>query len=328
MISDGTDTRTIAVGDAQVTISGSTVTINPTADLNSGSSYYVQLASGVINDLTGNAYAGISDITTLNFSTPVADVIAPTLSSSTPADDATAIAIGDNIVLTFSESVAAGSGDIIINDGAGDLRTIPVGDAQVSISGNTVTINPTADLNGSANYYVQLNSGVINDTSGNPYAGINNTTTLNFTTAAAVTPLSTVTSAADEAGANAYLASGDVTLTIDFASNNYTGANFDLSSFGAGDKLRIAVADGNIQKTKNEVGGDDKNMVAWQIYAQNKPVRTSDFEQDFIVYTGTAGALKLKSNTFTSSNGSTINKQTLTITGLPAGLASTNFEFF
>ncbi len=47
VISDGSDTRTIAVGNAQVNFSGSTVTINPTADLNNNSTYYVQMASGV-----------------------------------------------------------------------------------------------------------------------------------------------------------------------------------------------------------------------------------------------------------------------------------------
>jgi methionine-rich copper-binding protein CopC len=187
VISDGaSDTRTIAIGDAQVSISGATVTINPTADLNSSTSYYVQVASTAIEDTSGNAYAGISNTTTLNFTT--ADVIAPTLTSSTPSDDATGVAVTDNIVLTFSENVQAGSGNIVISDGSSDTRTIAIGDAQVSISGATVTINPTADLNSSTSYYVQVASTAIEDTSGNAYAGISNTTTLNFTTATISTP--------------------------------------------------------------------------------------------------------------------------------------------
>ena len=187
VISDGaSDTRTIAIGDAQVSISGATVTINPTADLNSSTSYYVQVASTAIEDTSGNAYAGISNTTTLNFTT--ADTVVPTLTSSTPTDDATGVAITDNIVLTFSENVQAGSGNIVISDGASDTRTIAIGDAQVSISGATVTINPTADLNSSTSYYVQVASTAIEDTSGNAYAGISNTTTLNFTTADVIAP--------------------------------------------------------------------------------------------------------------------------------------------
>jgi len=84
-------------------------------------------------------------------------------------------------VLTFSEAVAAGTGDIVISDGT-DTRTIDVTDTQVTISGNTVTINPTADLNPDTTYNVQLASGVLKDTAGNAYAGISNATTLNFLT--------------------------------------------------------------------------------------------------------------------------------------------------
>ena len=45
--------------------------------------------------------------------------------------------VSSNIVLTFSENIAAGTGNIVISDGASDTRTIPVGDAQISISGAT-----------------------------------------------------------------------------------------------------------------------------------------------------------------------------------------------
>lgn len=67
---DATDTRTIAVGDTtQVGISGAVVTINPTADLKTGGQYVVTIGSGVIKDIAGNNFAGISG-TSLDFSTP------------------------------------------------------------------------------------------------------------------------------------------------------------------------------------------------------------------------------------------------------------------
>ncbi|MBF0463377.1 MAG: FG-GAP repeat protein, partial [Magnetococcales bacterium] len=85
-----------------------------------------------------------------------------------------------NIVLTFSENVVAGTGNIVISDGI-DTRTIAVTDAtQVTISGNTVTIDPTNDLHSA--YSVQMADGVIQDVAGNHYAGILDNTTLNFTT--------------------------------------------------------------------------------------------------------------------------------------------------
>ena len=224
VISDGSDTRTIAVGDAQVTISGNTVTINPTTDLNPNSNYNVLLASGVINDAAGNAYAGITDTTTLNFST--VDTQAPTLSSSTPADDATAVAIGSNIVLTFNEAVAAGTGNIVISDGS-DTRTIAVGDAQVTISGNTVTINPTTDLNPNSNYNVQLASGVFTDSAGNAFAGITEATTLDFLTVGVVADgLISGATVFRDTNDNGVLDGGEVSTT--------TNANGEFSLGGSG----------------------------------------------------------------------------------------------
>ena len=43
------------------------MTINPTADLLANSTYSVKIASTALKDLVGNAYAGISNTTTLNF---------------------------------------------------------------------------------------------------------------------------------------------------------------------------------------------------------------------------------------------------------------------
>jgi len=110
------------------------------------------------------------------------DRIAPTLTSSTPADNATAVAVGNNIVLTFDENVQAGSGDIVISNGT-DTRTISVTDNQVTISGDKVTINPTEDLQEGSIYNVQIAKGVIKDIAGNDYAGILDATTLDFATA-------------------------------------------------------------------------------------------------------------------------------------------------
>ena len=112
------------------------------------------------------------------------DNAAPTLTASNPLDNATNVAAGSNIVLTFNEAVAAGTGNIVISNGAGDTRTISITDAsQVTISGSTVTINPTADLQAGQSYDVTLTSGVITDTAGNAFTGIAQDA-LDFTVAA------------------------------------------------------------------------------------------------------------------------------------------------
>ncbi|WP_066649320.1 MULTISPECIES: beta strand repeat-containing protein [Sphingomonas] len=97
---------------------------------------------------------------------------APTLVSSTPADNATGVAIGANIVLTFDQNVQAGTGDIILRPATGSDITIPVANAQVTFSGSTVTINPTADLRPGVAYDVIIGSGVITNSGGTAFAGI------------------------------------------------------------------------------------------------------------------------------------------------------------
>ncbi len=51
----------------RVTVSGAEVTINPGDSLTAGTSYYVTVAATAVKDTTGNAYAGISLATDLNF---------------------------------------------------------------------------------------------------------------------------------------------------------------------------------------------------------------------------------------------------------------------
>ena len=118
------------------------------------------------------------------------DSTAPVLTSSTPQDNGGSIATGANLTLTFSEDVLAGSGHItLVNESdSSQNKVIDITDSsQVSISGNTVTIDPTTDLAAGANYHVQIDSTALRDTAGNDYAGISSSTGLNFTTVSAST---------------------------------------------------------------------------------------------------------------------------------------------
>ncbi len=67
--SSNTVIETIPVTDAKVSISGTTVTINPDATLALNTGHYVQIASTAFVDAAGNAYAGISDTTSWSFTT-------------------------------------------------------------------------------------------------------------------------------------------------------------------------------------------------------------------------------------------------------------------
>ena len=184
------DTRTISVTDgSQVSFNGATVTINPMADLKASDTYHVTFGSGVITDPSGAAYGGVP-ANTIDFTTAAAaDTTPPTLASASPAEGATNVAAGANLVLTFSEAVKAGTGAITVTDSAGDTRTIDVTDAsQASFNGAVLTINPTADLKGTDTYHVTFGAGVVTDLAGNAYAGLGSGV-VDFTTADTTAPV-------------------------------------------------------------------------------------------------------------------------------------------
>jgi VCBS repeat-containing protein len=100
------------------------------------------------------------------------DRTAPLLSSSNPADGAIAVAPGANLTLNFNELIKLGSGAITITDGAGDVRTIDVSDAsQVSVSGQSLVINPAQDLHTGTAYHLSVDAGAVLDLAGNAWAG-------------------------------------------------------------------------------------------------------------------------------------------------------------
>ena len=113
----------------------------------------------------------------------IADTTAPTVSTFSPADGASSVSVGSNIVLTFNESVAKGTGSIQLRAGSATGTIFETFDAATSsrltFSGSTLTIDPTNSLAGGTNYYVTLANGSVKDTAGNSFTG---TSTYDFNT--------------------------------------------------------------------------------------------------------------------------------------------------
>ena len=108
------------------------------------------------------------------------DIVPPYLQAMSPAEYATNVAIGADIVFTFTEPVQAGTGNMVISNGSDDIRTIAVTDSsQVTISGNTLTINPSEDLAIDQEYTVSIPSGTVVDFEENGFQGF---TSSSFTT--------------------------------------------------------------------------------------------------------------------------------------------------
>ncbi|WP_395701205.1 Ig-like domain-containing protein [Aquabacterium sp.] len=124
----------------------------------------------------------------LDLTTYFGDTTAPTLVSESPTNQAAAVPVDSNVVFNFSEPIARGNGTIVIrNDGGGAVASFDAASSSaLSISGNVLTIDPSANLPAATHFTFEFASGAIKDLAGNAYAGGG---VYGFTTAAATTQL-------------------------------------------------------------------------------------------------------------------------------------------
>jgi hypothetical protein len=311
-----------AATSANLSISGSTLTINPTADLGYSTGYSVEFAAGTIKDLAGNSYAGTTSYNftsgsrsntlptgsvtisgtptqgqTLTVTNTLADLdglgtisyqwsagglaisgatsstyvltqaevgkavtviasytdalstaesktssateavvsidtLAPTVTTFSPADEATGVGLSSNIVLTFGESVVARSGgtiELMTDYGSGhqSVEVFSVSDATlVTISGNVVTIDHTSALLPSTGYHLGFNSALA-DTAGNAFSCTHGQ--YNFITAAANTAGKTADITAYSWKAHTLLSN----VSLNAASTNLASDSNGTASFTA-----------------------------------------------------------------------------------------------
>lgn len=190
---------------------------------------------------------------TVTVSASSSDTTPPTLATTSPlspADDATSVAIGTSLSATFSESIAAGTGNITLYKASDNsvVQNFAVGTSAVTIAGATATFTPSSPLLNNTDYYVLIPSGVIVDGASNPFAGITSATAWNFKTipaditpptivsvtpATASTNLAPPTSLAITFSENIQIASsGSPKVYIKRVSDDVTVAEAESSVFG------------------------------------------------------------------------------------------------
>lgn len=160
----------------------------------------VQDATNVIT--VGTAWsdaAGNAPLTSTNSANYAVDTMIPTLDGthSSPINGATRVAVSANLTLDFSENMVFGSAGTItlrhVTTGA-TVETFTVSGGHITgnvggtatLSANTLTLNPHADLLANTPYSVQFSAGTLLDVAGNALAAISDDTSYRFTTAAAV----------------------------------------------------------------------------------------------------------------------------------------------
>lgn len=210
----------------------------------------------------------------------------PTLVSSTPSDGNGAVSVAADITLVFSEAVQAGSGNITIKDGSGNVvRTIAVTDAtQVRFDGSKVILNPAGDLAALSNYSVQIAAGAITNLTGAAYAGISDTTSLNFTTGR-------ILYATTERGNNSSAGAGT-------SSNPYKSLGYASEVVQAGDTIYLTVTNSSgAPLSGSEAIGNSYTIRSNGTVASPVVIKPNPASSDRYVFTSANGMIVTGSHT-------------------------------
>lgn len=136
--------------------------------------------SVLLSNVSG-ASLGTASATSTIINDDAQDFTAPTLTASSPTDEALGVAVGANLVFTFSEPIQRGLGSIELKTASGVLVASYFANSapELSVSLNQLTVNPAANLQPGTSYRLDIPAGAIRDLAGNPHEGLSN---YNFTT--------------------------------------------------------------------------------------------------------------------------------------------------
>ena len=191
-------------------------TLTPTASLSQGTVYTAKLSAG-ITSATGSAGQQ------WNFTTATVAVPGPTVSSVTPTNAATGVAVGRTpVVVVFDSKVTVPTGAFTLKQGATTVASAVV----LNAAGTTATLTPNATLLAGTTYTWSLTSAIKN-TAGVALVPQNGTFT---TLATAVAPVVTVKSPA--AGATKVARGSTVSVTFDQAVTGVSRSTFTLKRPG------------------------------------------------------------------------------------------------
>jgi O-glycosyl hydrolase len=205
-----------------VSCTGATATFVPSASLAYSAQYTVSITTGA-KDTGGNALASAY---TFSFTTGQAPA-PPTVTTVSPANNATGVAVGTLVTVTFSEAMDATK----ISNSTFTLKAAggAVVAGSVSYSGTTATFTPSANLANGTQYTATITTGATNS-SGTPLAA---DYSWSFTTITAVVPVA-VSATTPGSGDTGVAVNAPITATFNQAMNATTinGSTFTLTGLG------------------------------------------------------------------------------------------------
>jgi len=258
------ETYDVTNPSGNLSLSGDTLTINPTGDLDTFTTYYIEIDSTAIEDLDGTSFAGFSGDGTWRFTTGEPDTTKPQIQTLSPTNGASDIAIDTNLVITFTENVVFSTGNIVLReDGGSSVEAFDVANppAGLTLNGASLTLNPSSDLALGTTYYVEIPATAIEDLAGNTFDGISGSGTWSFTMIQPDTTAPAVQTLSPTNGTNNVSVAANLTITFDediafgsgdvflYQSGGTLIETFDVSNPGSG--LSISRATLTINPTGN-----------------------------------------------------------------------------
>ena len=119
----------------------------------------------------------------LDVEAPSGPVLA--FAAGNPPDNSAAALVPPELVATFNQNLAAGTGNITIRNLTDATDTnLPLSDPRISLAANLLKIATPGLIDWNKSYAIRIDPGAITGDGGSGFAGITNDTTWNFTTAA------------------------------------------------------------------------------------------------------------------------------------------------
>ncbi|MES2439915.1 MAG: Ig-like domain-containing protein [Verrucomicrobiota bacterium] len=231
-----------AVSALQDLAAGTTVTFR-VVNWNSGNSPTSGGTWYLNNFQTGN------DLDITGTITPVGTDLPPSFTSLSPTDDSTAVLAGSNLVVAFSENVVtipASTGKIELRKKSDNslIQDFAIGSTSMTLNGNILTLNPSADLAYLTEFYVTIPAGFLEDATGNDFPGILTNTAWTFTTEATPPPPVVVVNKIYNSGVGSGV--GDAVELL-VTGNGTTGTFADLSGMFVKDFSTSVTGDNGAQ---------------------------------------------------------------------------------
>ena len=169
-LSDSGLVESFAVPSAAVEVSGSSLTIQPSAPLALGTGYFVEISAGAVKDLEDNDFAGFSGSGTWSFTTIAPDTIGPRIVSVSPLNGATNVAAEAFLGAVFDENAFVGAGSILIKNAANSsvVASIDVTSEAVLVFDTLLSVTPPAPLPPNTTFQIEFPAGLFVDALGNP----------------------------------------------------------------------------------------------------------------------------------------------------------------